>query len=81
MELWWASDPLYKHFCLTLFHEDLSLHGLHLNLSKCKLFWPSGDSFPEFPSDIKWVDGLEVLGSAFWGDKCFLLRVFMLSYR
>ena len=28
-------------------------HGLHLNLSKCELFWPSGDSFPEFPPDIK----------------------------
>ena len=27
--------------------------GLHLNLSKCEIFWPSGDqSFSEFPEDI-----------------------------
>ena len=45
--------------------------GLDLNLSNCKLFWPSGDSFPEFPSNIKRVDGLELLGSAIWGDDAF----------
>ena len=32
--------------------DSFSVYGLqfclHLNLSKCELFWPSGDSFPEF---------------------------------
>ena len=38
--------------------------GLHLNLSKCELFWPSVDSFPEFPTHIKHMSkGLELLGS------------------
>ena len=42
-----------------------------MNLSKCELFWPSGDSFPEFSSDIKRVSGLELLGSPLWGDDSF----------
>ena len=37
----------------------------------CELFWPSGDSFPEFPPDIKQVTGLELLGSQLWGDDNF----------
>ena len=46
--------------------------GLHFNLSKCKIFWPSGDaSFPDFPPDIKRVGGLELLGSALWGPDTF----------
>ena len=65
MELLWVSDPLYK--LLSHFISRGPEFGLHLNLSKCELFWPSGDSFPEFPSDIKQFDGLELLGSAFWG--------------
>ena len=53
--------------------------GLHLNLSKCELFWSSGDpSFSEFPSDIKWVTGLELLGSPLWGDDN-LLKEFLSS--
>ena len=42
-----------------------------MNLSKCELFWPSGDSFPEFSSDIKRVSGLELLGSPLWGGDSF----------
>jgi len=46
--------------------------GLHLNLSKCEIFWPTGDaSFPDFPPDIKRVGGLELLGSALWGPDAF----------
>ena len=43
--------------------------GLHLNLSKCELFWPSAD--PEFPPNFKWVTGLELLGSSLLGDDNF----------
>ena len=46
--------------------------GLHLNLSKRELFWPSGDSFPEFPTNIKRMSkGLELLGSPIWGTTEF----------
>ena len=42
--------------------------GLHLNLSKCEIVWPSGDqSFSEFPADISRVvlnkGGVDLLGS------------------
>ena len=50
--------------------------GLHINLSKCELYWPSGDcSFPGFPHTIKCIDsmssGLELLGSPVWGPPQF----------
>ena len=45
--------------------------GLHLNLSKCELFWPSGNPTFKFPSDIRRVNGLELLGSPLWGDENF----------
>ena len=48
--------------------ESFSSHsphfGVHLNFSKYELFWPSGDSFPEFTTSIKHVSKyLELLGS------------------
>ena len=51
--------------------DSFSIHGprfgLHLNLSKCELFWPSGDSFSEFPTSINRAgEGLELLGSPIW---------------
>ena len=45
--------------------------GLHLNLTKCELFWPSGDFFPNLPTDIKRVTSSELLGSPLWGDDIF----------
>ena len=56
--------------------DSFSIHGprfgLHLNLSKCELFWPSGDSFPEFPTSINRAgEGLELLGSPIWGTDNF----------
>jgi len=49
--------------------------GLHLNLSKWENFWPSGDvSFPDFPPDIKQVDGLELLESPLWGPDAFFRK-------
>ena len=45
--------------------DSFSVYGLqfclHLNLSKCELFWPSGDSFPDFINRAS--EGLELLGS------------------
>ena len=39
--------------------------GLHINLDKCELYWPSGDqTFPEFPSEVRCLsEGIELLGS------------------
>ena len=56
--------------------DSFSIHGprfgLHLNLSKCELFWPSGDSFSEFPTSINRAgEGLELLGSPIWGTDNF----------
>jgi len=69
MELLLAHGPLYFLFCLSSHLVDLIL-GYNLNLSKC--FWPSGDPiFPKFPSDIRRVTGLELLGSPLWGDETF----------
>jgi len=57
---------------LNVFTSHGPQFGLHLNLSKCELFWPSGDSFPEFPTNIKRMsEGLELLGSPIWGKKEF----------
>ena len=52
--------------------------GLHIIiLSKCELYWPSGDcSFSEFPHAIEQVNldssGLELLGAPLWGPPTFL---------
>ena len=66
LHLWYLDDGAFigsKSSLLKLLKSSLlklldsfSIHGprfgLHLNLSKCKLFWPSGDYFPEFPTSI-----------------------------
>ena len=51
-------------------------YGLQLNMSKCEIFWPSGDqSFPKFPSDVERVvdtkGGADFLGSPLWESKDF----------
>ena len=45
--------------------------GLHLNLKKCEVYWPSGDQlFIELPSDVRRVsealDGIDLLGTPVW---------------
>ena len=50
--------------------------GLHLNLSKCEIYWPSGDqAFPDFPVEITRIGeiqhGVELLGSPVFGDADF----------
>jgi len=73
LHLWYLDDGTMHLWSKLL--ESFSLHGpqfgLHLNLSKCKLFWPTGDSFPKFPTSIKCVS--EDLGSPIWGTTTFLI--------
>ena len=53
-------------------------YGLHPNLSKCEVFWPSGDqSFVDFSPVVKHVvlpevGGIDFLGSPIWGSPDFL---------
>ena len=56
-------------------------YGLEINMSKCEVFWPSGDpSFPEFPLSIERValtkGGAELLGSPVWGSEQFFQDCF-----
>ena len=51
-------------------------HSLLLNISKCDVFWPTGDtSFPEFPAEIQRIQNsaerLELLGSSVYGSDKF----------
>lgn len=48
-------------------------YGLLLNLSKCELYWPSGNTqFPEFPPEItRLKEGVSLLGSPLWGAPSF----------
>jgi len=63
---------------LNLFTSHGPQFGLHLNLSKCKLFWPSGDSFPEFTTNIKRMNkDLERLGSPIWRTTEFLISFYL----
>ena len=55
--------------------------GLHLNLSKCEVFWPSGDqSFSEIPPQVQrtleMVDGVELLGSPVFSTERFFQSPF-----
>ena len=48
-------------------------YGLHVNLNKCELYWPSGDqAFPLFPSQVRRLsEGVELLGSPVHGSVDF----------
>ncbi|XP_062512774.1 uncharacterized protein LOC134188624 [Corticium candelabrum] len=52
--------------------------GLHVNLSKCEVFWPSGDrTHPEFPPEVhRSSDGMELLGSPVFGSSDFFTNCF-----
>ena len=50
--------------------------GLHLNLSRCDIFWPSGNQqFPEFAPEVQSINnvtgGAELLGSPIHGSEAF----------
>ena len=61
---------------LTSFSQNGPPFGLLLNLAKCEIFWPSGDStFPEFPVAVHRVGiisrGVELLGCTLEGSLDF----------
>jgi len=86
LHLWYLDDGTFigsKSSLLKLL-DSFSVHGpqfgLHLNLSKCELFWPTGDSFPEFPTNINRAsEGLELLGSPFGEQKPFSISFYLLA--
>ena len=50
--------------------------GLHVNLSKCEVFWPSGDQlFPDLPPELRRVkspdEGVELLGAPILGPDSY----------
>ena len=83
-QLWYLNDGILvgTPSALSSFLDDLQLrgpsYGLHPNLSKCEVFWPSGDqSFTDFPPAVKRVvlpqaGGIDFLGSPIWGSPEFL---------
>ena len=75
LHLWYLDDGCMvgsrsgiAHF-LSQMQENGPPLGLHLNLEKCEVFWPSGDSsFPDFPTEISRVkNGVSLLESPVWG--------------
>ena len=83
-QLWYLDDGILvgtpsalSSFLDVLQYQGPS-YGLHHNLSKCEVFWPSGDqSFVDFPPAVKRVvlpevGGIDFLGSPIWGSPDFL---------
>ncbi len=79
LQLWYLDDGTIIASREDAAHilEEIQLQGpdrgLHLNISKCEVFWPSGDnSFAEFPNNIsKPEDSVTLLGSPLWGSQAF----------
>ena len=77
-QLWYLDDGTFAGTrsavteLLELFRKHGPSFGLTLNLKKCEVFWPSGDSaFQEFPPEIcrslQTTNGVELLGGPiFW---------------
>ena len=82
-QLWYLDDGILvgTPSALSSFLDVLQLrgpsYGLHPNLSKCEVFWPSGDqSFADFSPAVKCVvlsqtGGVDFLGSPIWGSPEF----------
>ena len=86
LSLWYLDDGTFigprssLGALLPSFSEDEPAFGLHLNLAKCEVFWPSGDTtFPEFPVAVRRVGvisgGVELLGCPLWSRLDSLLIV------
>ena len=82
LNLWYLHDGTFigtrscLHTLLSHFTESGPSFGLYINVSKCELYWPSGDSsFPNFHPAIKRISpknsGFELLGSPIWGPPQF----------
>ena len=76
-QLWYLDDGTLvgTRSGLASFLQMLVRHGpsfgLYPNLSKCEVFWPSGNqSFPEFPSSVTRISLLQKEGAAFLVPLC-----------
>ena len=78
MNLWYLDDGSFVGqrstiaSMLEMVRSKGPSYGLQLNMSKCEVFWSTGDpTFPEFPPTIERVaqtnGGAELLGSPVWG--------------
>ena len=79
LQIWYVDDGTFVGSCSSvagLLNQLSSIgpsHGLHLNMSKSEVFWPSGDRcFPNFPIEVQRVEdslgGAELLGSPMFGS-------------
>ena len=75
-QLWYLDDGILvgSPTALSSFLDVLQLQGpsfgLHPNLSKCEVFWPSGDkSFVDFPPAVKRVILPRAGGIDFWAPR------------
>ena len=87
MNLWYLDDGSFVGqrstiaSMLDMVRSKGPSYVLQLNMSKCEVFWPTGDpTFPEFPSTIERVaqtnEGAELLGSPVWGSNDFFQNCF-----
>ena len=78
-QLWYLDDGTFAGTrpamaeLLKLFCKHGPSFGLTLNLKKCEVFWPSGDStFPDFPPEVcrplQSSNGVELLGAPIFGS-------------
>ena len=87
MQLWYLDDGTFfgTRDALSVLLKLLLSRGpdvgLHINLGKCEVFWPSGDQeFPSFPPEIHRLcvssNGVELLGSPIFGSHEFFDNFF-----
>ena len=86
LQIWYLDDVTFvgsRSSVAGLLNQLSSIgtsHGLHLNMSKCEVFWPSGNrSFPNFPIEVQRVEdslgGAELLESPMFGSDSSLCQV------
>ena len=79
VQLWYLDDGTFTgtrnsvSAMLKCIMEKGPAFGLHLNLSKCEVYWPSGDQqFPNFPTEVRRLaTGMDLLGSPVYGSDDF----------
>ena len=89
-QLWYLDDGTFAGTrpamaeLLKLFCKHGPSFGLTLNLKKCEVFWPSGDStFPDFPPEVcrplQSSNGVELLGAPILEVQSILTFLLLLS--
>ena len=79
LQLWYLDDGTFAgdRDAVSTILQSLWMRGpafgLHVNLDKCEVFWPSSDqTFPELPAQVRRLsDGVELLGSPVYGTDEF----------